>query len=319
MENKGGSLMKRIKTLLSLLLAVLLIISSPFATFADNGKGKGKDKKNKEEIKYEEVLDVEDKEEDENTDENTIGKGKNKEWKQIRDRIKEEKKSLNSQKHEIETQKKDLQKQYEEALSSGNSELANELRSQIEELKAQESTLKSKRKELQFKMVEVTRNKYTQEELDKLEKIKDELEKDEDIEVLPVENIIIVDGDVKFDAPPIVKDGRTLIPVRTLAEGFGASVEWVSEEQKVTISKGETNIVLHIDSNIAVVNGQEVEIDVASTLYDGRTYVPLRFIAETLGLYVNYDEETGVIEIGNEEEIAEEPVVDDTSENTISN
>lgn len=311
--------MKRIKTLLSLLLAVLLIISSPFATFADNGKGKGKDKKNKEEIKYEEVLDVEDKEEDENTDENTIGKGKNKEWKQIRDRIKEEKKSLNSQKHEIETQKKDLQKQYEEALSSGNSELANELRSQIEELKAQESTLKSKRKELQFKMVEVTRNKYTQEELDKLEKIKDELEKDEDIEVLPVENIIIVDGDVKFDAPPIVKDGRTLIPVRTLAEGFGASVEWVSEEQKVTISKGETNIVLHIDSNIAVVNGQEVEIDVASTLYDGRTYVPLRFIAETLGLYVNYDEETGVIEIGNEEEIAEEPVVDDTSENTISN
>ena len=131
--------------------------------------------------------------------------------------------------------------------------------------------------------------------------------------------IIIVDGDVKFDAPPIVKDGRTLIPVRTLAEGFGASVEWVSEEQKVTISKGETNIVLHIDSNIAVVNGQEVEIDVASTLYDGRTYVPLRFIAETLGLYVNYDEETGVIEIGNEEEIAEEPVVDDTSENTISN
>ena len=314
MENKGGFLMKRIKTLLSLLLAVLLIISSPFATFADNGKGKGKDKKNKEEIKYEEVL-----EEDENTDENTIGKGKNKEWKQIRDRIKEEKKSLNSQKHEIETQKKDLQKQYEEALSSGNSELANELRSQIEELKAQESTLKSKRKELQFKMVEVTRNKYTQEELDKLEKIKDELEKDEDIEVLPVENIIIVDGDVKFDAPPIVKDGRTLIPVRTLAEGFGASVEWVSEEQKVTISKGETNIVLHIDSNIAVVNGQEVEIDVASTLYDGRTYVPLRFIAETLGLYVNYDEETGVIEIGNEEEIAEEPVVDDTSENTISN
>ncbi len=311
--------MKRIKTLLSLLLAVLLIISSPFATFADNGKGKGKDKKNKEEIKYEEVLDVEDKEEDENTDENTIGKGKNKEWKQIRDRIKEEKKSLNSQKHEIETQKKDLQKQYEEALSSGNSELANELRSQIEELKAQESTLKSKRKELQFKMVEVTRNKYTQEELDKLEKIKDELEKDEDIEVLPVENIIIVDGDVKFDAPPIVKDGRTLIPVRTLAEGFGASVEWVSEEQKVTISKGETNIVLHIDSNIAVVNGQEVEIDVASTLYDGRTYVPLRFIAETLGLYVNYDEETGVIEIGNEEEIAEEPVVDDTSEDTISN
>lgn len=319
MENKGGFLMKRIKTLLSLLLAVLLIISSPFATFADNGKGKGKDKKNKEEIKYEEVLDVEDKEEDENTDENTIGKGKNKEWKQIRDRIKEEKKSLNSQKHEIETQKKDLQKQYEEALSSGNSELANELRSQIEELKAQESTLKSKRKELQFKMVEVTRNKYTQEELDKLEKIKDELEKDEDIEVLPVENIIIVDGDVKFDAPPIVKDGRTLIPVRTLAEGFGASVEWVSEEQKVTISKGETNIVLHIDSNIAVVNGQEVEIDVASTLYDGRTYVPLRFIAETLGLYVNYDEETGVIEIGNEEEIAEEPVVDDTSEDTISN
>lgn len=319
MENKGGSLMKRIKTLLSLLLAVLLIISSPFATFADNGKGKGKDKKNKEEIKYEEVLDVEDKEEDENTDENTIGKGKNKEWKQIRDRIKEEKKSLNSQKHEIETQKKDLQKQYEEALSSGNSELANELRSQIEELKAQESTLKSKRKELQFKMVEVTRNKYTQEELDKLEKIKDELEKDEDIEVLPVENIIIVDGDVKFDAPPIVKDGRTLIPVRTLAEGFGASVEWVSEEQKVTISKGETNIVLHIDSNIAVVNGQEVEIDVASTLYDGRTYVPLRFIAETLGLYVNYDEETGVIEIGNEEEIAEEPVVDDTAEDTISN
>lgn len=330
--------MKKFKTLLSLVIVAILVISSPLASFAGNGnKNKAKEnikqekaikekknnknknknnetKKDKVETRLEEMDKEELENEDEDTNENEIepeesqvegveGKGKNKDWKIDREKIKNEKKELNQKRKQLDMEKKDLEKQYKEAKDNGNAELAEELKSQVEDLEMERAKLKEERKELQFKFKEITRNKYTLEELDKLKEIGENLEEEDgEIEVIPVENIIIEDEDIKFDAPPIKKGGRTLVPVRTVSEGFGATVEWVAEDQKVTITKEDVEIVLHIDRNVAIVNGQEVEIDAPSTLYGGRTYVPLRFIAEAFGLEVNYDEETGMIEIEKIEE-----------------
>src|SRR5690606_24707622 len=122
----------------------------------------------------------------------------------------------------------------------------------------------------------VVKNRYSVEELEELRKIGEELkEQDEDIIVLPIENINAKNKDVKFDTPPVIKEGRTLIPVRALTQGFGAELEWNAEEKKVTITKGDVEIVLHLDSRTATVNGEEVELDVPSTAYNNRTYVPL--------------------------------------------
>lgn len=337
--------MKKFKTLLSLVIVAMLVISSPLASFAGNGnknkakenvkqekaikekennKNKNKNKNNgsKKDIdetklgdmKADEIDNEKFKNGDEDTNENEIepeesqvegveDKGKNKDWKIDREKIKNEKKELNQKRKQLDAEKKDLEKQYKEAKDSGNAELAEELKSQVEDLEMERARLKEERKELQFKFKEITRNKYTLEELEKLEEIGEDLEEEDgEIEVIPVENIIIEDEDIKFDAPPIKKGGRTLVPVRTISEGLGATVEWVAEDQKVTIIKEDVEIVLHIDRNVAIVNGQEVEIDAPSTLYGGRTYVPLRFIAEAFGLEVNYDEETGMIEIEKVEE-----------------
>ena len=55
------------------------------------------------------------------------------------------------------------------------------------------------------------------------------------------------------------------------------------------------------------VDGVETELDVPAELNSGRTYVPLRFLAETLGLDVEWDSETGVIDIDDETPEEEDP------------
>lgn len=104
---------------------------------------------------------------------------------------------------------------------------------------------------------------------------------------------------IKFDVPPVIKDGRTLIPVRALTEGFGATVNYDAENQTVTVTKGETTIVLSIGQNVALVNGQEVTLDAKAELNNSRTIVPLRFIAETFKLNVDYYPDGEIVTVNN--------------------
>ena len=121
--------------------------------------------------------------------------------------------------------------------------------------------------------------------------------------MLGVDSVIAKGKNFKFDTPPVIKGGRTLIPVRAITEGFGANVEWNTETQQVTITKGEKVIILIIGSDTAVVNGEEIQIDSKSEILNGRTVVPLRFIIENFGLKVEWDDETETIEIEEDIEI----------------
>jgi len=104
----------------------------------------------------------------------------------------------------------------------------------------------------------------------------------------------------KIDAQgskPIIKNGRTLLPIRVLIESLGGIVEWNAKEQKVTITLNGHSIILWIGKDIVLVNGSKVKLDVAPMIINGRTYLPLRFISENLGASVDWDETTKTVTI----------------------
>jgi len=91
---------------------------------------------------------------------------------------------------------------------------------------------------------------------------------------------------LQFDVPPRIENSRVLIPVRFLAEGLGAEVNYDNGVVVIT-NKGST-IRLAIGSNKALVNGATVYLDVPARVVDGRTLVPLRFVMEKFKAKVDY-------------------------------
>ncbi len=112
------------------------------------------------------------------------------------------------------------------------------------------------------------------------------------------------DERARLDAPPLVEEDRTILPVRFIAQAMGSQVLWDQEDRRVTIIKDEDTIELWIDSNLARVNGSFKLIDPDNDSIrariipeTGRTMVPVRFVAETLGAEVFWDEETKTISL----------------------
>ncbi|AGB18615.1 copper amine oxidase N-terminal domain-containing protein [Thermoanaerobacterium thermosaccharolyticum] len=103
--------------------------------------------------------------------------------------------------------------------------------------------------------------------------------------------------EIKFDIPPVIKSGTTLIPVRAVVESLGANVNWDAASNTVTITKGDKTIVFDLNNSKVYVNGTEVTISMPAMEISNRTFVPLRFIAESLGVKINYDNNTGNIDI----------------------
>ena len=102
---------------------------------------------------------------------------------------------------------------------------------------------------------------------------------------------ISVDGKpIAFDGPgPRRKLGRVLVPMRGIFERMGAHVKWDDDSQTVFANRNDTRVELVIGSNNATVNGSAVLMDVPAQLIDGSTFVPLRFLSESLGARVDFD------------------------------
>ncbi len=99
---------------------------------------------------------------------------------------------------------------------------------------------------------------------------------------------LFINGTIIPDYEIIIKNNRSLVPVRLISEEFGANVEWDKTNRKVTINKEEKNFIFKINENTALVNGKEIALDYPAIIYNNYTYVPLRFIAENFDLNVNY-------------------------------
>ena len=178
------------------------------------------------------------------------------------------------------------------AQNENSSNKANDLK------RASQQELKEQKKKERDAEKAAIRASYSADELAKLKIAGDKIKKNnKNVTVLPVENIIVKGAKVKFDTPPVIKSGRTLIPVKALTEAFGAEVKWISAERKVVITKDSTEIILKLDNNKIYVNGVESTIDVPACSINGRTVVPIKFIVEKMGLLVKWDSDSKVVEI----------------------
>jgi len=103
--------------------------------------------------------------------------------------------------------------------------------------------------------------------------------------------IVMLDGQqMQFEVPPIIENGRTLVPLRAIFEAMGAQVDWNNATQTVTATRGSTTVVLTIGSTSPTVNGQAWPLDVPAKIVSDRTLAPLRFIGEAFGGTVTWDE-----------------------------
>lgn len=114
-----------------------------------------------------------------------------------------------------------------------------------------------------------------------------------------------------MDVRPVIKEGRTLVPVRAISEALGADIAWDEATQTVTIVRDGITVVLTLGSNIALVNGEEVVLDVTADTIEGRTMVPARFVSTALQAIVAWEPTTETVVIYDEEAAAEDVVLED--------
>jgi len=108
-------------------------------------------------------------------------------------------------------------------------------------------------------------------------------------------SIVVNNKESKIDAPPFIQEEskRTMVPARFVVEPIGGSIAFDTANQKVTILREENRIELWIGKNMAIVNGKYVAIDsipsLSPLIVEGRTFLPLRFVADNIGFKVSWD------------------------------
>jgi hypothetical protein len=107
---------------------------------------------------------------------------------------------------------------------------------------------------------------------------------------------IVVNGSpVTFDQPPVERAGRVFVPLRGVFERLGASVVYANGV--INAQGNGRSVHLQIGSTQAVVNGQTLTMDVAPFVIGARTLVPLRFVAQSLGAAVNWNQSNNTVYI----------------------
>ena len=111
---------------------------------------------------------------------------------------------------------------------------------------------------------------------------------------------VYLDGErLAFSTNPIIKNGSTLVPMRLIFEKQGASVDWNNTTKTVTAKKGATTIVYTIGSKQAKVNQTVFTLHQAGEIRNGNTLVPLRFVSESLGNVVGWEEKSKTVIISS--------------------
>ena len=105
-----------------------------------------------------------------------------------------------------------------------------------------------------------------------------------------------------LDSLPVIKNGRTLVPIRAIIEALAGTVGWDATTKKATVTLGKKTIALWIGKSAATVNGVSTPIDstnakVVPEIIGGRTMLPLRFVTENLGCAVAWAAATKTITI----------------------
>ena len=103
--------------------------------------------------------------------------------------------------------------------------------------------------------------------------------------------IVNVDNEaVIYDAAPVIRNDRTLVPIRIVTETLGGKVDWNGATKEVTLNIDGKEIKMTIGKTLE-------KYGVAPVIIDGRTFVPVRFVADELGATVAWDDATKTVTI----------------------
>lgn len=117
---------------------------------------------------------------------------------------------------------------------------------------------------------------------------------------IPLNGIIVNDHIVFSDVAPYIKNSRTYVPIRFIAEELGFDVKWDAKTKKVSMTDGKSTVELTIGSKTMLVNGKKFKLDAPAEIKDQRTFVPLRAIAEAFGKKVEYSNDYRAVCIGDD-------------------
>ena len=107
---------------------------------------------------------------------------------------------------------------------------------------------------------------------------------------------VTIDGEqIAFDTPPTILNGRTLVPMRKIFETLGMEVIWNGETRSVIAENDENKIELQIDNYEMTSNGETIALDVAPTIINDRTLVPVRAVSSASGCTVDWDGDTRTV------------------------
>ena len=121
--------------------------------------------------------------------------------------------------------------------------------------------------------------------------------------------VLINEDSLKTDYSPYIKEGRTFVPIREITEKLGADVKWNGKNKSIKITLNGDVINMQIDNSKVTVNDKKIELDHAQApqlaLYskprkETKTMVPLRFISETFGYNVDWNNDKERAEISTE-------------------
>lgn len=121
--------------------------------------------------------------------------------------------------------------------------------------------------------------------------------------------VLINEDSLKTDFSPYIKEGRTFVPIREITEKLGADVKWNGKDKSIKITLNGDVINMQIDNSKVTVNDKKIELDRAQApqlaLYskprkETKTMVPLRFISETFGYNVDWNNDKVRAEISTE-------------------
>lgn len=111
-----------------------------------------------------------------------------------------------------------------------------------------------------------------------------------------------VDGEAKEVDPgrgtaPIILRGRTMVPIRSIVEAMGGNVGWEQGSREVSLKVSSIDVRMWVDKNELTKNSTKSKIDVAPSIINNRTFVPLRFGTENLDCQVDWINSTKSIVI----------------------
>jgi hypothetical protein len=113
-------------------------------------------------------------------------------------------------------------------------------------------------------------------------------------------SIVLNGSAVSFpDQQPFIDSvsGRTMIPLRFVAEKMGAEVSWDPVKNSAVIEKNGTTIIMEVDSTTPFINGVKVNLDAPAKLVNDRVMVPVRFISEAMGARVEWDGNSNSVKV----------------------